>query len=126
MNRYKLFTVWEADCWYQLKYQSGQVAHLEFMLNDKFDKAQKRIFISGGVILSRLYLYLDSELQPMWTYRDVEQMPLWMYSDAELAAGYGADFVIHVPFGLVAQDDTVQAFADRYKRDGKSYDYVKF
>lgn len=121
------FKAWERESWYLLRYQTGQVAYLEFVLNDKFDPVQKRIYISGGNQADRLYIWQDSELQqPVWLHTDSEGQPVWLFTDAELAIGWSDDFTINVPYGLAAEDATIKATADRFKRDGKSYAYVKF
>lgn len=126
LDAYKRFKAWEQESWFYLKFQTGQVAHLEYVLNEKFDPAQKRIYISGGSQASRLYIHTDAELQPEWLYTDAENSPLYIFTDQELVTGWTNDFTINVPNGLVAEDATIKAFADRFKRDGKSYNYVKF
>lgn len=121
---YPGFKSWEAKCWYDLKYQTGQVAYLEFVLNDHFDPALKRIYIGPGAnVDNRVYLYLDSEDQPVWLYLDNEAQPVWLYTDGELNGGSGGgyDFTINVPVGLPNEEATLRAVADRYKRDGKRY-----
>lgn len=125
---YPAFKSWEAKCWYDLKYQTGQVAYLEYVLNDTFDAALKRIKIGPGQNVNNfIYLYLDSEQQPLYLYTDAENKPVWLYTDAELIGGGGGyDFTINVPVGLPNEEATLRAVADRYKRDGKAYEVVYF
>lgn len=121
---YPAFKTWEAKCWYDLKYQSGQVAYLEFVLNERFDPALKRIYIGPGQNIDNwVYIYLDSEDQPVWLYTDIEAQSIWLYTDEELNGvnGGGYDFTINVPVGLPNEEATLRAVTDRYKRDGKRY-----
>lgn len=121
---YPNFKAWEISSWYDLKYQTGQVAFLEFVLNDHFDAALKRIYIGpGNLVNNHLYIYLDSEDQPVPLYTDIELMPIALYTDAELSgmSSGSYDFSINVPVGLPNEEATLRAVADRYKRDSKHY-----
>jgi hypothetical protein len=117
---YPAFKIWEPKSWYDLKYQSGQVAHLEKVLNDRFDPIQKRIYLSEGLHPDHVYIYTDAEQQPVFLFTDAENMPVHLYTDLEYTYGY-ADFVINVPNGLPQEEVSLRAVADRYKRDGKNY-----
>lgn len=117
---YPAFKTWEAKSWYDLKCQSGQVAHLEFVLNDRFDPILKRIFISGGLAPPPIYIYTEAEELPFYVYTDAENEPVYLFTEQEYLWGY-ADFVIHVPNGLPNEEATLKAVADRYKRDSKNY-----
>lgn len=126
---YDRFKFFEREAWYQLKYQSGQVAYLEYVLNDKFDTVQKRIYISGASYASNmLYLYTDPENQEIPIFRDVEGEDVYLFTDAELLGngGNNYDFTIHVPMGLPNEELSLRAVADRYKRDSKIYNIVYF
>lgn len=117
---YIRFKTWEAKSWYDIKYQSGQVAYLEFVLNEKFDPVQKRIYISGGLYPLPVYLYTEAEQLPLYIYTEAENNPVYLYTEAEYLYGF-ADFVINVPYGLPNEETTLRAVADRYKRDSKNY-----
>lgn len=119
---YPLFKAFEAKAWYDLKYQSGQVAHLEFVLNERFDPAQKRIWIGpGSATDKRVYLYLDAENQTKYLFKDVEDSPVYLYQESELSGSGVYDFSINVPAGLPMEEAALRAVADRYKRDSKDY-----
>lgn len=127
---YPKFKAWEARCWYDLKHQSGQVAYLEFVLNERFDAAQKRIWIGPGNLDDvRVYIYRDDENQPLYIYQDSELQPLtYLYTDDEIsgAAASNYDFTINIPAGLPHELATIRAVADRYAREGKTYKIVFF
>lgn len=121
---YGRFKNFERKAWYQLKYQTGQVAYLEFVLNEAFDPVLKRIRIAPGTLAANyLYIFLAWEAQDLSIFRDVENEPVFLYSDMEygLGAAGSVDFVIKVPYNLPTEELTLRALADRYKRDGKSY-----
>lgn len=125
-RNYNLFKSWEAKSWYELKHQSGQVAYLEYVLNDKMGVLQHYIRIEDGLHTQLLYLYKDSEGAPgPYLYRDVEQgNELVVYLDSEVGTGLtGVDFLVIVPdwMGLQAREEELRALANRYKRDSKRY-----
>lgn len=118
------FKVFEQKAWYDLKYQSGQVAHLEYVLNDHFDNALKRIYIGEGQQYDLIrYLYMDIEDIDLALYRDVENADVYLYLDSETSIGGGADydFTVNIPIGLDFEETTIRAVIDRYKRDAKNY-----
>lgn len=120
---YPLFKRFEKKAWYDLKYQTGQVAYLEFVLNERFDELQTRIYISEADDYDTiLWLYRDDEDLPLWLYKDIEAKPLWLFTEAEsYLGGDGVDFIVNVPLGLPFEELAIRAMIDRYKRDGKSY-----
>lgn len=122
---YDRFKAWERKSWYDLKYQTGQVAYLEYVLNGAFDPSLKRIWIGNNLAGEELkYIFLDVENEDKYLFRDYEpDAPMWVFTDAEYVNGVfaGIDFVINVPLGLPYAETTVKALADRFKRDGKSY-----
>lgn len=124
---YKRVRTWELQCWYDLKYQTGQVAYLEYVLNDKFDHIQKRIWIGKGTQPQQVYIYVHTESHPLYIYTHAEQQPVYIYTHSENSVTQTYfDFTVNVPKGLTFADSTIKAAIDRYKRDGKSYDYVLF
>lgn len=121
---YGSFKSFEQKAWYDLKYQSGQVAHLEYVLNDHFDNALKRIYIGEGQQYDLIrYLYMDIEDIDLALYRDVENADVYLYLDSETSIGGGADydFTVNIPIGLDFEETTIRAVIDRYKRDAKNY-----
>lgn len=126
---YPRFKGFEAKAWHDLKYQTGQVAHLEGVLNSRFDAAQKRIWIGPGQDYDLLqYIYTDEENEVLSIFKDAEDKPVYIYTDGETALGGGGnyDFTINVPIGLPHEELTIRAVADRFKRDGKSYIILYF
>lgn len=121
---YPRFKGFESKAWYDLKYQTGQVALLEGVLNERFDPAQTRIYIGPGQSYDLIqYIYLDSEDEDRYVFRDFENQPMYLFTDLETGGGYGGgyDFVVHIPLGLNFEETTIRAVIDRYKRDGKTY-----
>lgn len=124
---YQRFKKFEEMSWYDLKYQTGQVAYLEYVLNDKFDAVQKRIWIGSGTAPDRIYIYTSAETMPLYIFTSLETNPVYIYTSAEQSQGQMFyDFTVNVPHGLPFADSTIKAVIDRYKRDGKSYDYILF
>ena len=117
---YPMFKNWEAKSWYDITYQTGQVAHLELVLNDRFDPILKRIFIGPGIYPPRVYIYTAAEQKPLYIYTAAENQPVYMYSEGEYINGV-FDFVVNVPNGLPYEETSIAAVVDRYKRDGKNY-----
>jgi len=113
---YTRFKTWEAKSIYDIKYQSGCVAHLEKVLNDVFDAVDKRIFIGEGTIPARNYLYLRAEDRPIYLNT------IYLYNENDYLFG-SFSFSINVPVALQGNIDEVRlrAVADRYKRDAKNY-----
>lgn len=123
LTLYPRFKVFERRAWSDLKYQSGQVAHLEFVLNERFDNVNTSIFIGPGYLADdRLYIYTDAENVPLHIYTEPELLPMYLYTDLEFQSGMGGyDFVVHLPSYLAYKESQIRAVVDRYKRDGKSY-----
>lgn len=73
-----------------------QVCYLESMLNERYDYAQRRIYISDGLEFPPLYLYKDEEIHPVNLYTDAENSPVYLYTDGE-GGDYTNDFIVMVP-----------------------------
>ncbi len=124
---YNQFKIWEQKSWYDIKYQTGTVAHLERVMNDRFDVVQKRIYINVGIYTEPLYVYTEAETQPVFIYKQVESNPEYIHTAAENLYGE-ADFTVHIPYLLLAEHEEIafKAILDRYKRDGKTYKIIYF
>lgn len=125
---YPRFKNFEEKAWHDLKYQSGQVAYLEFVLNNIFH-LQGDIWIGpGNYDTSRLYLYTTAENHPLFIYSAVENEPIYLYTTEENTLGYTGqyDFTINVPSVFSPLESRLRAIANRYKRDGKTYKIIYY
>ncbi len=82
-----------------------QVCYLESMLNERYDFALRRIYITDAIEFPPLYLYQDDEIHPIDLYTEAEAQPVYLYTDGE-GGDYGDDFIIMVPASLVF--DTIE------------------
>lgn len=124
---YPKFKGWELKCWYDLKYQTGTVAHLERVMNDRFDVSLKRIYIDEGIYTEPLYIYTEAETQPVFIYTAAEASPEYIHTVVENLYGE-ADFTVHIPYLLLAEHEEIafKAVLNRFKRDGKTYKIIYF
>lgn len=104
-----------------------QVCYLEKLLNDRFDKTERRIFITDGNFVAKKYVYLKSELKPKYLYLKSENKPFYVRKKAETGSG-GNDFVIHLPAlsVTVEQEPELKALIERYKLVTKGYELNRF
>jgi len=100
-----------------------QVCYLEKMLNDRYDSAERRIYITDSTPVTPVYIYLEEEQKPVYIYTEEEQKPVYIYTEAEINAGR-ADFIVNVPASVSYNDREMQALLDRYKLAGKRYEIV--
>lgn len=115
---YARFKSWEAKCWYDIKYQSGAVAHLEYVLNDLmgYDASSPMIILGAGNIPDRIYVPLRLEDTPIYLGN------IYVNRRSDYLYGvYDFSIIIHSSLEGVISEELVRAIADRYKRDGKTY-----
>ncbi|MDO5106591.1 hypothetical protein, partial [Capnocytophaga sp.] len=110
---------------YRLKH-NGQVCYLRKVLNDNFDKEQRRIKIIDGNQFKAKYIYTEGEQKPvylgtMYLNRDVD------YAET------GVDFIVKIPLEVWKRQKTetnqigelrfyaIEALIDYYKLAGKRY-----
>ncbi len=124
---YPKFKSWEQKSWYDLKYQTGTVAHLERVMNDRFDAALKRIYIDEGIYTQPIYIHTIAETEPVFIYREMEASPEYLHLSAENEYAV-ADFTVHIPYLLLAEHEEIafRAVLNRFKRDGKTYKIIYF
>lgn len=73
-----------------------QVVHLERMLNDRYDFADRRITIVDGVEYDPIYLFGREEVKPVYFYARSEDAPVTVYTRGE-SGDLTNDFVVLVP-----------------------------
>ena len=103
---------------------NGQVAVLEFALNDYFDSALKRIYISDAYISLTLYLESEPDPNPLTVYLEGEPNPdpITMFLLAEKYSEF--DFYVNVPAGLTYNHNRMVQIINRYRVAGMRYDIL--
>ena len=108
--------------WYQFRTanlykleHTGQVCYLRKVLNDRFDRSQRRIKIGNGNKYDRQYIYTSPELKPKF----IGTMYLHQRSDY---ADTGVDFIVYAPVELLDPNNyEMKALIDFYKEGAKRY-----
>jgi len=94
-----------------------QVFSLQKVLNDRFDTAQRRIYITDGYTKDRYYIYTNAEDKPK-TLGTITLHNRSDYSDT------GVDFIVWVPAGVVlsvSDNYEMKSLIDFYKLASKRY-----
>ncbi len=99
---------------------NSQVCFLEMMLNDRYDNAQRRIYIAKPQIFPAQYIYLRAESKPLFIYKKSENLPVYLYTKAETLIG-GINFIVVIPVSLIANLVEMAALIDKYKLPDKEY-----
>jgi hypothetical protein len=104
---------------------TSQVTFMEGVLNDRFDRFHRRIYIDDGGTAEYVWVYLRPEEKPVWLGLRSEVgityygSPLWLYTPPEAEEGL-YDFLIMVPVGLAYDFTILRALTDRYRLPGMS------
>ncbi|MFJ1429478.1 hypothetical protein ACILE2_01570 [Capnocytophaga canimorsus] len=93
---------------------NSQVCYLRKILNDNFDKKQRRIKILDGEQKGRLYLY------PRSYNKSVYLGKIYLHQRGSYIDG-GVDFIVQLPQGLNYDVHKLRAMIDFYKLAGKRY-----
>ena len=94
---YAKFMIYRAEVLYFLDHNS-QVCRLEGLLNDAFDRTDRRIYISDTVYPEVLPVYVAAENKPVIIYLSDEAAGPYLYTGVEIAVADAADvFVVNVP-----------------------------
>ncbi|QKX04895.1 hypothetical protein HN014_08175 [Aquimarina sp. TRL1] len=100
---------------------NGQVVYLQKVLNDHFDRQQRRIYITDGVFYDPTYVYTHQEDKPVYIGTQ------YLYTSEELAL-IDVDFLIVVPKDFNLTDDMLTRFhalVKYYKLVSKTYRIIK-
>jgi hypothetical protein len=120
---YDRFVPYEADVRRELSYDS-RVLLFEKALNDRFDPAARRIYITNSdVELEPVYVNFMTEGQtnPVAHFQDEGAPPLYLYRWVEFSGV--ADFIVHVP-SILRQPQIIsqlRAVIQRLKLANKQY-----
>jgi hypothetical protein len=127
---YNQFLAYRAQKAYELAHNS-QVCYMEAALNDTFDNALRRIYISDGVYIDPIYLYRRAELRPVFLSRRSEvgstpyPSPRWLYRRSETEA-LTISFKVNVPASITFDSYRMKALINSLKLPGRSYSIVTF
>lgn len=102
-----------------------QVVYLEKLLNDRWDNAERRIYIIDGPQYDLLYLYTKAELQPVHFYRASEDQKVFIFTKGE-ASQITFDFVIYVPNDVTFDTAEMTALVKDYRLAGKLFTIQTF
>jgi hypothetical protein len=91
-----------------------QVCFLEKMLNDRFDNADRRIFIDDAIDRPPVYLYQDAEEKPVY----LGTRPL--YQDTEFGINLD-DFTVWVHSSIVFEFNEMRSLINLYKLAATRY-----
>lgn len=110
---------------YEMTFYTGQVAHLEYVLNQEFDPIDRLIYYRDVIGPDDLYLYNASEMnEKTFVYNKAEAAaPLYLFNSVE--ADLYPSFEIVVPIGLSYSLVAMKALIDKYKVAGKTYQIIE-
>ena len=129
-----LFKIFRSGNLYTLAHD-GQICYLEAALNDMFDPILRRVFISDGIYVDPVFVYLVPELKPVFIDLASEvgtgiipnPDPVRMYLDAEVDGGVGSyTFVVNVPISVTFDMARLRALVDQYRLPGRKYNVVTY
>lgn len=119
---YSEFITFETEKMYEATY-SGQVAELEFILNDYYynDGTLRTIYIDDSIENEEIYIYQQSELQnETYIYNTAEnEVDSIIYNSDE--AGVSFNFIVYVPIGLIFDRDYLRSLVTKYKIAGPTF-----
>ena len=124
------FLAYRLDALYRVQHNS-QIAYMEAVLNDEFDKYQRRIRIQLVTFKNQLYFYEPLEGKDVFFYNPEDHLPVYFYEDGQFS-GDGVDFLVCVPPGLkpslavdkLAMLTKMRGLVDYYKLYSKNYEII--
>lgn len=93
---------------------SPQVCYLEKLLNDRYDRTDRRIYIDDAIDRPPLYLFQDAENKPVY----LGSRPLYRENEFGLNLD---DFVVYVPVIVIFEFNEMRSLIDLYKLAGTRY-----
>ncbi len=104
-----------------------QVCYLEKMLNDRFDKQSRRIYITDAIRKQGTFLYTKAENKPVILYTKAENKPVILYTSGELPGSSDEnDFIVNIPISLSFSESELRGLLDLYKLANKKYSFNLF
>lgn len=100
---------------------NGQVVYLQKVLNDRFDRVQRRIYITNGFEFNPTFIYTHEEDKPVYLGKK------YLYTREELMFR-DVDFLIYIPIDLELSEEELirfNALVKYYKLVSKTYRIIK-
>ena len=113
---YTLLMTYRRDTLYKLQH-NGQVVLLQKVLNDRFDKEQRRIYVDDGIVNDPTYMHTHAEDKPVYLGTQ------YIYTRAELAYK-DVNFTVVLPAGMTLSDEErvrMKSLINYYKLAAKTY-----
>lgn len=104
---------------------TGQVCKLEKLLNDKYDKSLRRIYITDGIKSKRKYIFNDSEFVPQPIYTEAEAKPYFIYQDGEITTTT-YHFIVNIPVVVRYNADELISILSVFKMPSKKFNIQTF
>lgn len=117
VKQYEEFSQNRVNNLYKLNHTS-QVFSITKVLNDRFDKNERRIYITDGFTKERIYLHTNAEYKPKYL-----STPIYLHNPEDYA-DTGVDFIVWLPNAVeMTPENLIEARAqvDFYKRGAKRY-----
>lgn len=114
---YNQFLEFVAAKIYRLSH-NGQVCYLEKVMNDAFDIALKRIYITDFGGKERIFFWPETDL------RDVDFSITRYFWENDAYADSGIDFIVHIPMDVATTEPQLaymRSLLNEYKLAGKNY-----
>lgn len=102
-----------------------QVCYLKRLLNDRYDFAQRRIYITDGSDKPPTYIYQNAELKPLNIYNESEDHSHYIYTNGE-SGDHKDDFIIWVPIDISFENAEMTSLVKRFKLAGTKFKIQQF
>lgn len=93
---------------------TGQVCYLEKMLNDRYDKFNRGIYIEDGINVDPVYVYQQVEDNPVYLYVQSENNPVHFFTNTETLDD-AADFVVNIPVAVTFNELELKQLVTEFK-----------
>lgn len=124
IDLYGRFMAYRAAIKYSLLI-TPQVCYLEKALNDRYDIADRRIYIEDAPEYLPVALFKRAENKPVKLFTRAEGNPVILWRRAETAE-FGVDFIVFVPSDVVFDMAEIKAFVTGYKLTTKTFEVQIF
>lgn len=102
-----------------------QVCYLERLLNTRYDRRDRRIFIADGIDRPPLYIYARAENKSVFIYTRGEDQPVAVYTRGE-STYLLDDFIIWVPDSLDFDESEMTSLVKVYKLAGTKFKIQRY
>jgi hypothetical protein len=103
---------------------NGQTIHLERVLNDKFDIAERRIYITDGEYFEPPVFYEEYKNLPVIFFDESNTNNPAFYTQSNLDNRVSFNFFVHIPADVWHDRVVVRALVQKYKIFGRTFDIV--